>query len=238
MSKPADIILIGHGTGDALQLTVQAHGTLQRYGFAYAIGVPPRLTRLLASSGVELEHLDQRMLAATEPADALLAAADVVLKQTEVESPVLVLVPGNPLFLNSLSRLLVAEGGARELRVQRLAGVSQLDVLVNELGIDAAARGLQVFDAGRVVESGSRPNPHIPAVLFRAGDLLTGDGAALASLQTDLATVYPTSHPITLFNIDQAGDGTSFATAPIAEMAEFAAHLHAGSSLYIGPVRG
>lgn len=177
------------------------------------------------------------MLAATDPADALLAAAEVVLKQTEVESPVLVLVPGNPLFLNSLSRFLVAEGGARELRVQRLAGVSQLDVLVNELGIDVAARGLQLFDAGRVVTSHSQPDPYVPAVLFRAGDLLAGDGASMATLRADLATVYPTTHPITLFNIDQAGDGTSFATAPLADITEFTAHLHAGSSLYIGPIR-
>lgn len=240
VSKPADIILIGHGTGDALQLTVQAQSVLQRYGFAHAIGVPPLLTRFLSSAGVDLEHLDERMLAAGEAADALLVAADQILKQTEVERPVLVLVPGNPLFLNSLSRFLVAEAGSRDLSVQRLAGVSQLDVIVNELGIDVAARGLLLLEARHVALGRSQPNPEVPSILFRAGDLIEDDdddGTNVAALQVALATVFPTDHPVTLFNIGLTGDGTSFATAPLADLAEFSAHLHAGSSMFIGPVR-
>jgi uncharacterized protein YabN with tetrapyrrole methylase and pyrophosphatase domain len=176
------------------------------------------------------------MLAASEPADALLAAADLILKQTEVERPVLVLVPGNPLFLNSLSRFLVAEGRARDLKIQRLAGVSQLDVIVNELGIDIAARGLQLFEAGQIAKGASQPNPQIPAILFRAGDLLADDTTGVSSLQAVLAAVYTGDHPVTLFNIDPKSDGTSFATAPVADLADFTAHVHAGSSLYIGPI--
>jgi uncharacterized protein YabN with tetrapyrrole methylase and pyrophosphatase domain len=238
VSEPAEIILIGHGSGDALHLTFQAQSVLQRYGFAFAIGVPPVLTQLLTSSGVELDHLDERMLAIAEPRDSLLAAADVVLKQTEVESPVVVLVPGNPMFLNSLSRLLVAEGMARGLTVRRLAGISQFDLVVNELGIDVAARGIQVFDASQIARGRSIPLTNIPAVLFRASDLLADDGAPLRSFQIALAAIYPDDHPVTLFNADPAGDGTSFATGTISGMAEFADHLHAGSSLYIGSVSG
>jgi uncharacterized protein YabN with tetrapyrrole methylase and pyrophosphatase domain len=238
VSEPADIILIGHGSGDALQLTFQAQGVLQRYGFAFAIGVPPMLSALLTSLGIELDHLDERMLAVAEPSDSLLVAADVVLKQTQVESPVILLVPGNPLFLNSLSRLLLAEGMARRLTVQRLAGISQFDIVLNELGIDVAARGLLVYDAAQVARGRSLPVANIPTLMFRASDLLVDDAAPLRSLQVALAAIYPNDHPITLFNVEPASDGTSFATAALDGMDEFADHLHAGSSLFIRPVSG
>ena len=176
MTKTADIIIIGHGTGDALQLTLQAQHILERFGFAFAIGAPPLLTKMLTASGVELEHLDERMLAASDPSEALMTAADVILKQAEIEQPVIVLVPGNPLFLNSLSRFLVAEGGARKLVVQRLAGISQLDVIINELGIDVAARGIQVFDAAGIAAGRSQPDPRVPTVLFASSSSSAGMG--------------------------------------------------------------
>ncbi len=214
---------------------MQARAVLERFGFAFAIGVPTLLTRLLASSGVALEHLDERMLAADEPADALLAAADVILKQTEVEHPVIVLVPGNPLVLNSLSRFLLAEGTKRKLTVQRVAGVSQLDVIVNELGIDIAAHGLQVFDAVGVGRGRSVPRPTMPAVLLRVADLLENHAASMSDLRQTLGPIYPSGHPITLFNIDPVGDSSSFATAPLSDVDEFAAHIHVGSSFYLSP---
>lgn len=218
-----------------MQLTVQARSVLERFGFAFAIGVPPLLAKVLGASGVELEPLDERMLAADEPADALLVAADVIFKQTEVEQPVIVLVPGNPLFLNSLSRFLLAEGGSRDLTVQRLAGVSQLDVIVNELGIDVAAHGLQVFDVVGVCSGRSVPVPAVPAVLLRVADLVRNDAASMSTLRQSLDSVYPADHPVTLFNIDPAGDTSSFATAPLSDVEEFQRHVHGGSSLFLGP---
>lgn len=193
------------------------------------------MASVLASAGVELERLDERMTAADEPADALLAAADVIFKQTEVERPVVVLVPGNPLFLNSLSRFLLAEGAVRKLTVQRLAGVSQVDVIVNELGIDVAARGLQVFDVVGVTGGRSLPVPGVPTILLRLADLLANDAASLSTLKEALGAVYPSDHPVTLFNIDPTGDTSSFATSPLSGIDEFLAHVHVGSSLFVGP---
>jgi uncharacterized protein YabN with tetrapyrrole methylase and pyrophosphatase domain len=236
VTKTADIIIIGHGTGDALQLTLQAQHVLDRFGFAFAIGAPPLLTKMLTASGVELEHLDERMLAASEPSEALLAAADVILKQVEVEQPVIVLVPGNPLFLNSLSRFLVAEGGARKLVVQRLAGISQLDVIINELGIDVAARGIQVFDAAGIAAGRSQPDPRVPTVLLRVVELVSGNGLSLDDLKGLLGATYPGSQPVTLFNIDPTSDATSHATAPLSQIATFGEHVHAGSSFFLGPI--
>lgn len=218
-----------------MQLTVQARTVLERFGFAFAIAVPPLLAKVLAASGVELEHLDERMIAADEPVDALLAVADVIFKQTEAEQPVIVLVPGNPLFLNSLSRFLLAEGATRKLTVQRLAGVSQLDVIVNELGIDIAAHGLQVFDVVGVSSGRSLPVPAMPAVLMRVADLVGNDTASMSTLRQSLGAVYPIDHPVTLFNIDPTGDTSSFATAPLSEIDEFLAHVHVGSSLFLSP---
>lgn len=237
MSGTPDIILIGHGPGDALLLTLEAQRTLQQYGFAFTIGVPPRLAQSLRSAGVELEPLDQRVLAAEDPRDALLAAADVVLKQAEVESPVLVLVPENPLFLNSLSRFLLVEARDRELTVRSLPGVSQFDLLVNELGIDVAARGIQLFEAKRLLDSEERPNPRIPVVLLRLAGVMGDEVAPLAELRTSLAALYPGEHPVTLFNAGITGEGASHATGTLASIEEFAEHVDSGCSLFIGPIR-
>lgn len=230
MDSSADIALIGGGAG-GLQLSLESLRLLEQHGFAFSIGTPPVLTTLLSAHGVELERLDNLVAEHADTADALLAAADVILKQVEIERPVLVLVPGNPMMLNSLSRFLMAEGQRRELTVERLAGISTLDVVINELGIDVAARGLQVFAAQGVVDGRSMPSPDMPTVILGLGGI---DADLLDQLTQTLSGGYRGDHGVTLVNVGPDG-ATSHATGPLSSLGEFAEHLHSGSSFFIGP---
>lgn len=217
-----------------MQLGLNAQNVLQQYGFAFSVAASPAFTRYLQSVGVELEPLDEVMLKADDSLDAILDAADLVLKQAELEQPVLVLVPGNPLFLNSLSRFLVSEGRARGLVVETLSGVSQLDVLINELGVDVAARGIQIFDASSLLAAETALNTLIPTVLFRLSGL-TGGGNSLAALKALLKSSYSDDHLVTLFNSGTSSTGPSHATCQLLAMEDFDEHIDSSSSLFIGP---
>lgn len=233
MTRVDDIVLIGCGAGGPLQLSTEAHRLLERYGFAFSVGVSAQVTHHLGATAVEIERLDELITDHEDPADGLLAAADLIFKQVEIERPVLVLVPGNPLFLNSLSRFIVAEGQRRDIHVRRIAGVSLIDVAINELGIDVSARGIQVFDVDGIVERGNQPALGVPTLLV---GFTPSDGEErLGRLRVRLAARVPPEHQVTLVNVGHDG-ATTRASAPFARFEEFAQHLHGGSCVFLGPV--
>ncbi len=231
MAQELGLVLVGFGVGDQFQITIQAQRMLNQHGFSFGIGIPPRLKKLLDSWNIEVEELDDRLDADLPWEDRLLDVADVVLGQTEVERPVLFLVPENPLFFNSLSRFLVAEGRAREVRVTVVPGTSQLDVLVNELGIDIAARGLQVLEASQFAAGKNPCHSSSPAVLFGLAAL--AESGSFDSLKKRLSHIYSPDHPVTLFTAATRDGGAVRATVLVSDFDELVGHITGLSSLYV-----
>ena len=76
---------------------------------------------------------------------------ELILARTAEERPVVLMTPGNPLFMNVISRALVMQAKERGLSIRVYPGISPLDTLINYLGLDVGTFGLQVFDARRLV---------------------------------------------------------------------------------------
>lgn len=238
-TKPA-VVVLGYGSHDALHLTVEAQRILERTGRACALGIPPLLARHLKSLRVKVEDLTVRFGGDRAYADFYLDAADYVLERAQVEQPVVLLTPGNPLFLNSVTRFLVLEGRRRDMRIDIHPGVSPLDVLVSYLGVDVAQRGLQVFTADQLLTQGHLVNSRVPLFLME----LAGLGASrlgqagvnpnrFRRLMGHLAGFYPPQHPTTLVNLTSVPGRRSHATVPLARLDEFLAHLTTDSCLFV-----
>jgi precorrin-6B methylase 1 len=240
MPQQPDLILLGYGVDDALQLTVQTQRVLSQAGKVYAVSLPPGLARFLKGQRVQVEDLTDRFQRGRPFADCYLDIADHLFRRAAVEQPVCFLSPGNPLFLNSLNRFIVMQAKQRGLSVQTYPGVSQVDAIISDIGLDVATFGLQMFDARRLVERAQSINPAVPLIVLQvAGFSVESVGAGptdYAPLGNYLARFYPASHLVTLLN-REPGSPPARATLPLSRLGELVQHVVPSSSLFIDGLR-
>jgi Tetrapyrrole (Corrin/Porphyrin) Methylases len=242
MAREADLILLGYGVSDTLQLTVEAQRVLARYGKAYCLPLPPTLKRFLRSQRVECVNLSARFEEGKLFADIYLELADFILRRCVEEKPVILLSQGNPLFLNSLNRFLFTKARERKLDVQVLPGLSQIDTIVSEIGLDVGTFGVQIFDARRFLKRGLQPNPYVPLVLLQVGGFAVGqagvNGAGphdYAPLAAYLSKFYPSEQAVTLINSGPGGSARG--TVTLERFHDLIPNISPASSLFIDAVR-
>lgn len=230
MDGDGDLELIGFGSG--LELTIAAEMLLRRRGFVFSLNAPSDLVRHLNGRGVEVQALDGMLETEASWADRLVKVADFVLREMELDPPVALLVPDNPLFLNPLSRFLVSECASRQKKVSTMAGVSQFDTIINTLGLNVGRRGLGLIDAVECIETWPMPTT-APVLVFKVAVLI--EAGRLSELADRLRGTYSADHPITLVNVGIGTSATSHATLPLCQFEEFEAKMGLGACLYIGP---
>ena len=192
MAGTADLLLVGFGTGSGLQLTVEGDATLRSVGLAVSLNAPPPLLRYLKTRGVDVESLDDALDAEQPWPERLMAVADTVLRRMELDPPVILLLPGDPLFLNPLSRFLVSECQARDKTVSIVPAPSEVDIVINTLGLDVGRRGLGLMDAVSAIDYWAMPISS-PVVIFKVAALteLNSYGTLAAKLRRNLSRQPP-----------------------------------------------
>ena len=188
------------------------------------------LTGLYSEDG-DRQETYRRMAAAT-----IQAALD--------NPPVTLALYGHPLIY-SYPPFLVKEMAKRlALRTKTLPGISALDCLFVDLGIDPAMNGLQMFEATELLLRDRPLFPDVPAVLWQIGALETG----LFSTRPSTAERFTrfTAHLLKFYSRDHTVFAVHSSTHPllrseifrfkIDEMESYAPALHAGFTLYIPPV--
>lgn len=240
-----DLVLIGYGVSDTLQITVESQRVLARLGRCYAVGLPPNLGRYLRSTRVECIDLTGGLAPDRPYTDAYLEIADAILQEVLDDPPVAVLSPGNPLLSNALNRFLMMKARENKLSVQVLPAVSPVDALVCATGLDVGTFGLQVFDARRVVSRRQPVDPGVPLLLLQlAGVAATVSGAAIPTepeayvpLVEALRRSYPADHPVTHLADGTRPGGARLATVPLHRFGDIVPHIGTGSTLFVDLVR-
>ena len=240
-----DIFLIGTGVGGGLQFTVEAQRVLDKVGKAYALHLPAPLRRHLRSLRIKTVDLSDRFAESRPLREAYVEVAGFLLERAAVERPIVVLTPGSPLFLNSISRLLVLQGRRSGLHMQILPGISPLDALISYVGVDVATFGLQVFTGNRLASSPTRLDPTVPLAVMELAGVGVESSAAdptaeprrYQQLIGALAKVYPADHSATLVNVTGGNGRRSHATLPLRRFAEFLPNIRENSHLFIDVIR-
>lgn len=242
----ADLILLGYGVDDSLQISVGAQRVLASAGTAYTIGLPPNLARFLAAQRIDTVDLSDRFTPGRAYDEAYLDVADVLLRRAAEERPVILLTYGNPLFLNSLARFVVVQARQRKLTVDVRPAVSQFDQIVSDLGLDVGAAGLQLFDVRRLLRRTPQVNPQVPLLLLQlAGlraaavpdDTLPPDPADYVPLADYLRATYSADHTVTLLNLANGSQAATRTTVPLARFAELVPQIVSTSHLFLEPAR-
>lgn len=238
MVKPTlpALIIAGFGSVAALQLTLETQQLAVRAGKVIAIGLPPRIASLLKRQGVGLTELDDAF-EAVDSAVAYARVAETVLATAAQDPPVLFLSQGSPLLLNSITRYLAVEARARNLSVLILPGVSPVDAVVADLGIDVGGSGLQIIAARGFIDRPDLINPGMPLLLLEAGaSLSSGDGSGREALPASLRRRYPETQPITA--LKPSANGLTRKTARLSRFHELEAALEPSASLFVDVARG
>ena len=152
--------------------------------------------------------------------------------------PVVVLMPGSPLFLNTISRVIVAEARRHDLSVVVLPSVSPLEGVISYLGLDVASFGLQALTGDRIARGEVLVNPTVPLIVLElAGTGLNGSGDGQAArfrpLLRSLARSFPATHPATMVQVTGSAGRRSHATLPLRRFGEFLPHITTSSQLFL-----
>ncbi len=227
------LVLAGFGSSSPLQLTVESQQMAVHIGRILSLGLPQVLKLQLGREGVETIELDE-MLAGKPFAEGYAAVGQAVLARAEKDPPAMFISQGSPLFVNAITRYLAVEANRLKLAVRIFPGVSPIDVVVAEFGIDVGRSGLQTMTAGGMTARPIAVNPHVPLLLLELAGLAAEGGSAEAygPLVETLLGAYPADQPITLINT--AGNGSiSRLTVTLARFAELLTKIDSSSSLFV-----
>lgn len=202
-------------------------------GQVVSLGLPERVRTLLARQGVTVTPLDDRF--AGKPfAEGYAAVAQAVLSRAEKDPPAMFISQGSPLLVNAITRFLVAEATRLEMPFRVFPGVSPIDVVVAEIGIDVGRTGLQAISAGGLLARPVALNPRMPLLLLELAGIQPAGASpeAYGPLVELLQGEYPPAQPITLINMSGEG-GITRATVTLANFGELLPNIDASSCLFV-----
>lgn len=151
---------------------------------------------------------------------------------------------GHPLFFDDVHMRLLRVARRRGFRCVALPGISSLDTLSTDLGVDYA-EGLQVFEAADLVVNRIPVNPHLHTLVFQVGcfalETPASEGeeqrAALRELQDHLLRYHPPRQRIVLAASDDGGgDGRTLLRSQLGKLASHHRRMSFGTTMYIAPV--
>jgi uncharacterized protein YabN with tetrapyrrole methylase and pyrophosphatase domain len=134
---------------------------------------------------------------------------------------------GNPLSYDSVAQALVREVPQRNCGVEVIPGISSIDTILCDLGVDMAP-GIQVYEASWLVAAEAPLNVSVAAILLQLGHFGTArahyrerrGAETLAGLVAYLSRSYPLSHRVHLVQSSDGSEGTLIRQLPIAELAK------------------
>jgi len=200
-----DIAVVGLGIAGAHQLTRQVEETIRRSTklfvtdsgsglLDYLVDLGPEVVSVGSAAG-KVEH---RVVAYRRIAAAVVAAA---LEQP----PVCFATYGHPMMYCYPTTLIRRAALVLDLKVKLLPGVSFLDTVLADLGIDPGFDGLQVYEATDLLVRRRPIQPDVALVITQAPAVANASNRPsdrrldhLDLLQRYLAAVYPATHEVVL----------------------------------------
>ena len=201
-----DVYILGTGMVSARQLTREAEQALDRVGDVYLLHPLPEVRALVRDRCDSVVDLTDEYERGSERSDSYEAMARRVLdRAADADDPIAFAVYGHPTAGVTPTELIRKRATDRDMRVEIVPGISSLDCLYAELGIDPFARGMQVFEATDLLLYDIDLDPETPAFVVQVG--LTGtrlydDRDSLPErftpLKRHLLQFYPPDHTVSL----------------------------------------
>jgi precorrin-6B methylase 1 len=204
-SLPFDVAIVGLGIIGVHQITREAEETIRRCRHTFVVdsgfGVIPYLQGICGAV-TDLAPLYQR---GKDRGDTYRQMAARVVNAAFTSPPVCFATYGHPLVYCYPSVLIQRAAKVFNLQIEIFPGISALDTLMVDLGVDVATDCLQMYEATDLLVRRRPPQDDVPCIIWQA-DVL-GDPThkthrtskrGFLPLQNYLLQFYPPGHPITL----------------------------------------
>lgn len=203
--KPVDIYLLGRGiAGGVAQMTVEALNALHASRLVFDLSGDVRAIRKLHSNVVDLydDYWTGELCD-----DVYERLEETIVREVKTNGPtVALLVDGHPMVFDDVNWSLVRNGRRRGLNVVALPGISCVDTMMIDLGVDIGI-GAQIVHANHLLSYDIRLDPHLQTFVFQIGKFGTSFFSAptvrnrpgrFTPLVEHLTRFYAPEHPVTL----------------------------------------
>ena len=168
---------------------------------------------------------------------------DCLLEEVSKGPGVGSVIYGHPLFFDDVHMEIREISKRRGLRCVVLPGVSSLDTLSIDLGIDYGD-GLLVVEADDIVENSIALNPDLHTLIFQIGEFGMGSPGATRSTGPDrfmkiekylLKFYEPQQRIVIAYSDDGHGDGSVLLKSRLGRLSTHHRRMFSGTTLYIPP---
>lgn len=213
--KPAvDIYLLGRGIADGVsQMTVESLDALRASRIVFDLSGDYKAIRKLHPNVVDL-HKEYWTGELCD--DVYERLQERLLSEAETNGPTIsVVVDGHPMVFDDVNWGIVREGKRRRLNVVALPGISCVDTMMIDLGVDIGI-GAQIVHANHLLTHDIALDPHLQTFVFQIGKFGTSFFTAetrrnrpgrFTPLVEHLTRFYPPGHVATL--IVSSGSGAT-----------------------------
>jgi uncharacterized protein YabN with tetrapyrrole methylase and pyrophosphatase domain len=202
---PFDIAIVGLGIVGIHQITREVEEIIRRCRQAFVVDSGFGVVRYLETICAEVTSLLPLYEIGRSRLTTYRRMAAEVVNAAMAESPVCFASYGHPLVYCYPATLIQRAAKLLDLRVRTFPGVSALDTLLVDLGIDFASDGMQIYEATDLLLRRRPLQNDVPCAIWQAnvfGDPTHATDRRTAEqflrLQDYLLEFYPGNHPITV----------------------------------------
>ncbi|GAA5196500.1 SAM-dependent methyltransferase [Rugosimonospora acidiphila] len=245
INRGTDIYIVGLGIKTIQHITREAEQAMRCCTKVFFVDDGFGVEEFISSLGAEARPMMHLYQEGGERRRTYVAMAASVLDAALDEGPVCFASYGHPQVYVHPTRLIQEGAALLGLTVRVLPGISALDTIITDVGLDPGPQGLQMYEATDVLARARPLQPDVPCLLWQVSAVETGlysrqrgNAARFARLQRHLLTIYPPEHQVTMvlsanYQLLDAWQ-ESF---PLGELAERLAEGLQAGTLYIPAVR-
>jgi uncharacterized protein YabN with tetrapyrrole methylase and pyrophosphatase domain len=170
---PFHIYIVGLGMVGPRQITKEGDAALRKCSRVFALHYDDTVTDYLATVSSSVSKLVGFYEEGVSRSVTYERISTTVLDAAMEAPPVAFAVYGHPLVFVAPTKIIQQEGARRGLRVKTLPGISAMDCLFIDLGLDPAVDGLQMYEATDLLLRERPLQSDVPCLLWQIGALET-----------------------------------------------------------------
>lgn len=244
---PYDIYIVGLGIVGTRQITKEVEEVLRKSECVFILYYQKIMNDYIEKDlGTPVKDLHQEYEEGLDRSKTYRKMADRVMNQAmKAKKPITLALYGHPTIFVSPTRIIQEEAPQKGLQVKVLPGISSIDCIFAEIGLDPGAGGIQMYEATDFLIRRFTPDTAVPLFLWQVGTLETGLYSAKVSkparfirLQKYLQEFYSEDHIIYLLRTATfpftRSDQRAFRLRDFENQYK---HVHPAHTLYVPPLK-
>lgn len=238
------IYVVGLGIQGATQMTREVEAAIRRSREVLYVAAGPSVADALAELCPKVTDLHGRCYQDGRPRiEAYDAMSTAVIEAALDGPPVTFAVYGHPLMFVYPSQQVARASQFVGLRAKILPGISSLDCMLVDLGLDPGIQGLQIYEATELMVRRRPLQADVPCLLWQVGAVETNLFSVSSSrperfgrIKEYLLGFYPATHRVaSIYSASDPRLDPQLKWFAIGDIEKQAADLHQGLTMYIPP---